>query len=108
MYVSLNSLEGTAVVTLMVFRKEAHAHENVHQFVLHLFSAPNLKGRPRKKKPCPQRRDSFSGVKDSNNNSDGKAVAKVGSFAPWYPFGCIFLFFLFLFISLLLCLDGSF
>uniref|UniRef100_A0A2K5I2N9 ARID domain-containing protein n=1 Tax=Colobus angolensis palliatus TaxID=336983 RepID=A0A2K5I2N9_COLAP len=39
--------------------------------------APNLKGRPRKKKPCPQRRDSFSGVKDSNNNSDGKAVAKV-------------------------------
>ncbi|XP_021094843.1 AT-rich interactive domain-containing protein 5B isoform X2 [Heterocephalus glaber] len=39
--------------------------------------APNLKGRPRKKKACPQRRDSFSGVKDSNNNSDGKAVAKV-------------------------------
>ncbi|XP_016041165.2 AT-rich interactive domain-containing protein 5B isoform X2 [Erinaceus europaeus] len=39
--------------------------------------APNLKGRPRKKKSCPQRRDSFSGVKDSNNNSDGKAVAKV-------------------------------
>ncbi|XP_004583465.2 AT-rich interactive domain-containing protein 5B isoform X1 [Ochotona princeps] len=39
--------------------------------------APNLKGRPRKKKTCPQRRDSFSGVKDSNNNSDGKAVAKV-------------------------------
>ncbi|XP_073858162.1 AT-rich interactive domain-containing protein 5B isoform X5 [Macaca fascicularis] len=39
--------------------------------------APNLKGRPRKKKPCPQRRDSFTGVKDSNNNSDGKAVAKV-------------------------------
>uniref|UniRef100_A0A250Y766 AT-rich interactive domain-containing protein 5B n=2 Tax=Castor canadensis TaxID=51338 RepID=A0A250Y766_CASCN len=39
--------------------------------------APNLKGRPRKKKPCPQRRDSFSGAKDSNNNSDGKAVAKV-------------------------------
>uniref|UniRef100_A0A8I5NKM1 AT-rich interaction domain 5B n=1 Tax=Papio anubis TaxID=9555 RepID=A0A8I5NKM1_PAPAN len=39
--------------------------------------APNLKGRPRKKKPCPQRRDSFSGVKDSNNNSDGKAVAKL-------------------------------
>lgn len=44
---------------------------------LHLFSAPNLKGRPRKKKPCPQRRDSFSAVKDSNNNSDGKAIAKV-------------------------------
>ncbi|XP_005602455.1 AT-rich interactive domain-containing protein 5B isoform X1 [Equus przewalskii] len=40
-------------------------------------ATPNLKGRPRKKKPCPQRRDSFSGVKDSNNNSDGKAVAKV-------------------------------
>ncbi|XP_001510085.2 AT-rich interactive domain-containing protein 5B isoform X1 [Ornithorhynchus anatinus] len=39
--------------------------------------APNLKGRPRKKKPCPQRRDSLNGVKDSNNNSDGKAVAKV-------------------------------
>ncbi|XP_045147207.1 AT-rich interactive domain-containing protein 5B isoform X2 [Echinops telfairi] len=39
--------------------------------------APNLKGRPRKKKSCPQRRDSFSGTKDSNNNSDGKAVAKV-------------------------------
>ncbi|XP_022416295.1 AT-rich interactive domain-containing protein 5B isoform X1 [Delphinapterus leucas] len=39
--------------------------------------APNLKGRPRKKKPCPQRRDSFSGGKDSNNNSDGKSVAKV-------------------------------
>ncbi|XP_048194806.1 AT-rich interactive domain-containing protein 5B isoform X1 [Perognathus longimembris pacificus] len=39
--------------------------------------APNLKGRPRKKKPCPQRRDSFSGTKDSNNNSDGKAVAKI-------------------------------
>ncbi|XP_003783681.1 AT-rich interactive domain-containing protein 5B isoform X1 [Otolemur garnettii] len=39
--------------------------------------APNLKGRPRKKKACPQRRDSFSGVKDSNNNSDGKAVVKV-------------------------------
>ncbi|XP_036918592.1 AT-rich interactive domain-containing protein 5B isoform X1 [Sturnira hondurensis] len=39
--------------------------------------APNLKGRPRKKKPCPQRRDSFSAVKDSNNSSDGKAIAKV-------------------------------
>ncbi|KAM7073019.1 AT-rich interactive domain-containing protein 5B isoform 1-T1 [Molossus nigricans] len=39
--------------------------------------APNLKGRPRKKKPCPQRRDSFSAVKDANNNSDGKAIAKV-------------------------------
>ncbi|XP_055963897.1 AT-rich interactive domain-containing protein 5B isoform X3 [Sorex fumeus] len=39
--------------------------------------APNLKGRPRKKKSCPQRRDSFSGVKDSNNNSDGKPLAKV-------------------------------
>ncbi|KAM9134597.1 AT-rich interactive domain-containing protein 5B isoform 1-T1 [Pangshura tecta] len=39
--------------------------------------APNLKGRPRKKKPCPQRRDSLNGVKDSNNNSENKAVAKV-------------------------------
>ncbi|XP_008835521.1 AT-rich interactive domain-containing protein 5B isoform X2 [Nannospalax galili] len=39
--------------------------------------APNLKGRPRKKKLCPQRRESFSGAKDSNNNCDGKAVAKV-------------------------------
>ncbi|XP_024065419.2 AT-rich interactive domain-containing protein 5B isoform X1 [Terrapene carolina triunguis] len=39
--------------------------------------APNLKGRPRKKKPCPQRRDSLNGVKDSNNNSESKAVAKV-------------------------------
>lgn len=39
--------------------------------------APNLKGRPRKKKSCPQRRDSFSGVKDANNNSDGKAIPKV-------------------------------
>ncbi|XP_060097079.1 AT-rich interactive domain-containing protein 5B isoform X1 [Heteronotia binoei] len=39
--------------------------------------APNLKGRPRKKKPCPQRRDSLNGIKDSNNNCDSKAVAKV-------------------------------
>ncbi|XP_057607048.1 AT-rich interactive domain-containing protein 5B isoform X2 [Chionomys nivalis] len=39
--------------------------------------APNLKGRPRKKKTCPQRRDSFSGSKDSNNNCDGKAISKV-------------------------------
>ncbi|XP_036294274.1 AT-rich interactive domain-containing protein 5B isoform X1 [Pipistrellus kuhlii] len=39
--------------------------------------APNLKGRPRKKKSCPQRRDSFSAMKDANNNSDGKAIAKV-------------------------------
>ncbi|KAG8523107.1 AT-rich interactive domain-containing protein 5B, partial [Galemys pyrenaicus] len=39
--------------------------------------APNLKGRPRKKKTCPQRRDSFSGGKDSNSNSDGKVIAKV-------------------------------
>ncbi|XP_074856276.1 AT-rich interactive domain-containing protein 5B isoform X2 [Carettochelys insculpta] len=39
--------------------------------------APNLKGRPRKKKPCSQRRDSLNGVKDSNNNSESKAVAKV-------------------------------
>ncbi|XP_033004806.1 AT-rich interactive domain-containing protein 5B isoform X2 [Lacerta agilis] len=39
--------------------------------------APNLKGRPRKKKSCPQRRDSLSGFKDSNNNCEGKAVAKV-------------------------------
>ncbi|XP_042816981.1 AT-rich interactive domain-containing protein 5B isoform X2 [Panthera tigris] len=45
--------------------------------------APNLKGRPRKKKPCPQRRDSFSGVKDSNNNSDGKAVAKITARRQW-------------------------
>ncbi|XP_042315348.1 AT-rich interactive domain-containing protein 5B-like [Sceloporus undulatus] len=39
--------------------------------------APNLKGRPRKKKPCPQRRDSLNGIKDSNNNCEGKAVVKV-------------------------------
>ncbi|GAB1295199.1 AT-rich interactive domain-containing protein 5B [Apodemus speciosus] len=39
--------------------------------------APNLKGRPRKKKTCPQRRDSFSGSKDPNNNCDGKAINKV-------------------------------
>ncbi|XP_069877129.1 AT-rich interactive domain-containing protein 5B isoform X3 [Dipodomys merriami] len=45
--------------------------------------APNLKGRPRKKKPCPQRRDSFSGAKDSNNNSDGKAVAKITARRQW-------------------------
>ncbi|XP_014737814.1 PREDICTED: AT-rich interactive domain-containing protein 5B isoform X2 [Sturnus vulgaris] len=39
--------------------------------------APNLKGRPRKRKPCTQRRDSLNGIKDSNNNSESKAVAKV-------------------------------
>ncbi|XP_066477937.1 AT-rich interactive domain-containing protein 5B [Tiliqua scincoides] len=39
--------------------------------------APNLKGRPRKKKPCPQRRDSFNGIKDSNNNCETRTVAKV-------------------------------
>ncbi|XP_075469083.1 AT-rich interactive domain-containing protein 5B isoform X1 [Ascaphus truei] len=39
--------------------------------------APNLKGRPRKKKSCPQRRDSVNGVKDPSNICDGKAVAKV-------------------------------
>ncbi|XP_044276334.1 AT-rich interactive domain-containing protein 5B isoform X1 [Varanus komodoensis] len=39
--------------------------------------APNLKGRPRKKKPCPQRRDSLNSIKDSNNNCESKAVAKV-------------------------------
>ncbi|XP_053307184.1 AT-rich interactive domain-containing protein 5B isoform X2 [Spea bombifrons] len=39
--------------------------------------APNLKGRPRKKKPCSQRKDSVNGVKDPSNICDGKAVAKV-------------------------------
>ncbi|XP_039215975.1 AT-rich interactive domain-containing protein 5B [Crotalus tigris] len=40
--------------------------------------APNLKGRPRKKKSGhPQRRDSFSGNKDPQNNCEGKTVAKV-------------------------------
>ncbi|CAH2322248.1 AT-rich interactive domain-containing 5B isoform X1 [Pelobates cultripes] len=40
--------------------------------------APNLKGRPRKKRPCSQRRDSVNGNgKDSSNICDGKAVAKV-------------------------------
>ncbi|XP_053164855.1 AT-rich interactive domain-containing protein 5B isoform X2 [Hemicordylus capensis] len=39
--------------------------------------APNLKGRPRKKKPCQQRRDSLNGIKDSNNNCENRAVAKV-------------------------------
>ncbi|XP_069467303.1 AT-rich interactive domain-containing protein 5B isoform X2 [Ambystoma mexicanum] len=39
--------------------------------------APNLKGRPRKKKLFSQRRDSLNGVKDPPNNCDGKAVAKV-------------------------------
>ncbi|XP_062831846.1 AT-rich interactive domain-containing protein 5B isoform X1 [Anolis carolinensis] len=39
--------------------------------------APNLKGRPRKKKPFPQRRDSLNGIKDSHNNCEGKAVAKI-------------------------------
>ncbi|XP_074928686.1 AT-rich interactive domain-containing protein 5B isoform X2 [Chelonoidis abingdonii] len=45
--------------------------------------APNLKGRPRKKKPCPQRRDSLNGVKDSNNNSESKAVAKITARRQW-------------------------
>ncbi|XP_075697258.1 AT-rich interactive domain-containing protein 5B isoform X2 [Rhinoderma darwinii] len=39
--------------------------------------APNLKGRPRKKKQCSQRRDSVNGVKDASNICDGKTVAKV-------------------------------
>ncbi|XP_018432176.1 PREDICTED: AT-rich interactive domain-containing protein 5B isoform X5 [Nanorana parkeri] len=39
--------------------------------------APNLKGRPRKKKQCPQRRDSVNGVKDASNICEGKTVAKV-------------------------------
>ncbi|KAG8435583.1 hypothetical protein GDO86_013498 [Hymenochirus boettgeri] len=39
--------------------------------------APNLKGRPRKKKQVPQRRESVNGVKDTHNLCDGKAVAKV-------------------------------
>ncbi|XP_063163828.1 AT-rich interactive domain-containing protein 5B [Candoia aspera] len=40
--------------------------------------APNLKGRPRKKRSCnPQRRDSLGGTKDPQNDCDGKAVAKV-------------------------------
>ncbi|XP_044154281.1 AT-rich interactive domain-containing protein 5B isoform X1 [Bufo gargarizans] len=39
--------------------------------------APNLKGRPRKKKQCMQRRDSVNGVKDAANICDGKTVAKV-------------------------------
>lgn len=39
--------------------------------------APNLKGRPRKKKPFSQRRDSFNGVKDSSSNCDARAIAKV-------------------------------
>ncbi|XP_072279223.1 AT-rich interactive domain-containing protein 5B isoform X1 [Pyxicephalus adspersus] len=39
--------------------------------------APNLKGRPRKKKQCPQRRDSVNGVKDVSNICEGKTVAKV-------------------------------
>ncbi|XP_068111233.1 AT-rich interactive domain-containing protein 5B isoform X2 [Hyperolius riggenbachi] len=39
--------------------------------------APNLKGRPRKKKPCSQRRDSVNGVKDGSNICEGKTVAKV-------------------------------
>eukprot|EP00062_Callorhinchus_milii_P001438 gi/632936571/ref/XP_007895381.1/ PREDICTED: AT-rich interactive domain-containing protein 5B [Callorhinchus milii] len=40
--------------------------------------APNLKGRPRKKKPGSQRRDSqaLNGLKDSNDDSDGKNIAK--------------------------------
>ncbi|CAJ0926575.1 unnamed protein product [Ranitomeya imitator] len=41
------------------------------------FKTPNLKGRPRKKKQCPQRRDSVNGVKDASNICDGKTVAKV-------------------------------
>ncbi|XP_073452361.1 AT-rich interactive domain-containing protein 5B isoform X1 [Aquarana catesbeiana] len=39
--------------------------------------APNLKGRPRKKKQCLQRRDSVNGVKDASNICEGKTVAKV-------------------------------
>ncbi|XP_071605228.1 AT-rich interactive domain-containing protein 5B isoform X3 [Heliangelus exortis] len=45
--------------------------------------APNLKGRPRKKKPCSQRRDSLNGIKDSNNNSESKAVAKITARRQW-------------------------
>ncbi|XP_075279192.1 AT-rich interactive domain-containing protein 5B isoform X3 [Opisthocomus hoazin] len=45
--------------------------------------APNLKGRPRKKKPCPQRRDSLNGIKDSSNSSESKAVAKITARRQW-------------------------
>ncbi|XP_043568248.1 AT-rich interactive domain-containing protein 5B isoform X2 [Chiloscyllium plagiosum] len=40
--------------------------------------APNLKGRPRKKKPPSQKRDTqaLNGLRDSNEDSDGKASAK--------------------------------
>ncbi|XP_041426272.1 AT-rich interaction domain 5B S homeolog isoform X1 [Xenopus laevis] len=39
--------------------------------------APNLKGRPRKKKLGPQRRESVNGVKELAGVCDGKTVAKV-------------------------------
>ncbi|XP_043912324.1 AT-rich interactive domain-containing protein 5B isoform X2 [Protopterus annectens] len=41
--------------------------------------APNLKGRPRKKKPCSQRREShvLNGTKEPISTSEGKVVAKV-------------------------------
>eukprot|EP00079_Xenopus_tropicalis_P016679 XP_004915857.1 PREDICTED: AT-rich interactive domain-containing protein 5B isoform X2 [Xenopus tropicalis] len=39
--------------------------------------APNLKGRPRKKKFGPQRRESVNGVKELAGICDGKTVAKV-------------------------------
>ncbi|XP_067858707.1 AT-rich interactive domain-containing protein 5B [Heptranchias perlo] len=40
--------------------------------------APNLKGRPRKKKPFSQKRDTqaLNGLRDSNEDSDGKGSAK--------------------------------
>ncbi|XP_078079753.1 aT-rich interactive domain-containing protein 5B isoform X2 [Mustelus asterias] len=52
-------------------------HHGGSLFQRQLF-APNLKGRPRKKKPSSQKRDtqSANGLRDSNEDSDGKGNAK--------------------------------
>ncbi|XP_048361097.1 AT-rich interactive domain-containing protein 5B isoform X2 [Sphaerodactylus townsendi] len=75
------ALGGIAVISknpLILYCRDTFDHPTLteNESVCDEF-APNLKGRPRKKKPCPQRRDSLNGIRDSNNNCDSRAVAKV-------------------------------
>ncbi|KAM4636148.1 AT-rich interactive domain-containing protein 5B [Discoglossus pictus] len=77
----VQALGGIAVInknTKIIYCRDTFDHPTLieNESICDEF-APNLKGRPRKKKLCPQRRDSINGVKDPSNICDGKAVAKI-------------------------------
>lgn len=102
-------LEGaTGVLTSLVFHKETHANENVSHLFSICFQRQILKADHAKRNHAHREEIHSVVVKIPTTIPMANPLPRYSHSAPWYSFCCVFLFSPLLFLSLLLCLGGSF